>query len=202
MRLSSALGYGSYTSGRVGYCINCGTALDPEHHYCFRCGTARFKAPESIPGETAAVPAPALSPSSPIVKARQAALMEAVAPQLSMVGFLCAAGAVFWAILLTQTAAVIAAPAGRAGMDDLLAKSGVTPATRTAALVAYAVVLILICLVPMALHALAYYRLKGRRRSGWVMSVLLAGAWSFVLVGIPFLYILMKRDVRSAFGFA
>lgn len=185
----------------MSYCINCGTSLEEQHHFCFKCGTIRFDTATAPPANPAGSPAAPLSPSSPIFKAQQAALMEQVAPQLSLVTFLCAAGAVFWAILLAQTAAVIAAPAGRAGIDDLLVKSGVSPSMRSASLVAYAAVLILICLVPMALHAIAYYALRGRRRAGWVMGVLLAGAWSFVLVGIPFLYILMKRDVRTAFGF-
>ena len=185
----------------MSYCINCGASLEEQHRFCLKCGTHRFEADSARPASPAGPISAPFSPASPILKARQTALMEEVAPQLSLVSFLCAAGAVFWAILLTQTAAVIAAPNGRAGIVDLLARSGVAPSMRTVGLITYAALLILICMVPMALHGIAYYALKARRRSAWVMGVLLAGAWSFVLVGIPFLYILLKRDVRTAFGF-
>ena len=185
----------------MSYCINCGAPLEEQHRFCFKCGVARFETATAPAAEGSGTAQAPLSTSSPIFRARQAALLERVGPQLSLVGFLCAAGAVFWAILLAQTAAVIAAPAGRAGIEEVLAKSGVAPSMRAASLVIYAALLILICMVPMALHAIAYYTLRSRRRAGWVMGVLLAGAWSFVLIGIPFLYILLKRDVRAAFGF-
>lgn len=195
------------------YCIRCGTPIEEQHAYCSRCGTARYEDPGGKPASDpdSLRTQPPLPPTRPadasasaataIVRARQAALFAEVAPQLSVVRFLCAAGGVFWAILLTQTAAVIAAPAGRASIVDVLLKSGVGPEQRTTALVVYSLVLVLFCLIPIALHAIAYYGLRGHHRAGWVVAVLIAGAWSFVLIGIPFLYILIRRDVRHAFGF-
>jgi biotin transporter BioY len=59
---------------------------------------------------------------------------------------------------------------------------------------------LLLAIVAAAIHGLAFYGLRGRKRWGWAAAVLVAGLWSLVLVGIPFLYVLLKRSTRRAYG--
>jgi biotin transporter BioY len=60
--------------------------------------------------------------------------------------------------------------------------------------------MLLVGLVIAALHAIAFYGLRDRKRWGWVAAVLVAGAWSLVLVGIPVLAILLRPSTRRAYG--
>jgi len=69
-------------------------------------------------------------------------------------------------------------------------------------LVTYAVLLTVVLLLAAALHALAFYGLRRRRRAGWAVAVILAGRWSLLVIGIPFLCLLLRRDTRQAFGFS
>jgi hypothetical protein len=117
-----------------------------------------------------------------------------------MIAVLSAAAAVMFLVLLAQTAAVIANPHGRDSLTQILAQAGVTPADRPSVMIVYEITLILFSLVPALLHGAAFYGLMGVRRGGWILSFLLACAWSLVLIGIPFAYLLWRRDTRAAFG--
>jgi hypothetical protein len=122
------------------------------------------------------------------------------APNLGWVQFFYAAGAVFWLISLAQTAAVVLAPAGRAQLRQQLASTGVPAADLDLALAGYCAAAVLLALIAASLHGVAFYGLRAKRRWGWVAAVLVAGMWSLVLVGIPFLYVLLKRSTRRAYG--
>jgi hypothetical protein len=50
------------------------------------------------------------------------------------------------------------------------------------------------------LHATAYFGLKKLRLWGWIAALVVAVAWSLVLVGIPVLVVLLQRPTRQAFG--
>jgi len=103
-------------------------------------------------------------------------------------------------VLLAQTAALIVNPHGRDSLNQILLQAGVTAAERPSMLVLYEITWVLLSLVPAVLHGVAFYGLMGMRRAGWVVAFLLACAWSFLLIGIPFAFILWRRDTRAAFG--
>jgi hypothetical protein len=117
-----------------------------------------------------------------------------------VIAFLSAAAAVLFLVLLAQTAAMVINPNGRASINQVLVQAGASPAQRPSLLVLYEVTLILISLVPAVLHGVVFYGLMGLRRGGWVVAFLLACAWSFLLIGIPFAVVLWRRDTRAAFG--
>jgi hypothetical protein len=119
---------------------------------------------------------------------------------VTIIAVLSAAAAVLFLVLLAQTAALIINPSGRASINQVLAQAGASPAERPSLLVVYEFMLILISLVPAVLHGVAFYGLMGLRRGGWVVAFLLACAWSFLLIGIPFAVVLWRRDTRAAFG--
>jgi len=113
--------------------------------------------------------------------------------------FVFGAGAVFWLIQLVQFAAVLAAPNGRDQLRQALTSSGVT--TDVAALVAVeAAVIVLFEASAVALHAAAFYGLRRFRPWGWVSAVIVAAAWSLILIGIPLLVVLLRRTTRQRFG--
>jgi hypothetical protein len=136
--------------------------------------------------------------------ARQAAVAAGERPRppdhVAIIAVLSAAAAVLFLVLLAQTAALIINPNGRASINQILVQAGASPAERPSLLVLYEVTLVLISLVPAVLHGVAFYGLMGLRRGGWVVSFLLACAWSFLLIGIPFAVVLWRRDTRAAFG--
>jgi hypothetical protein len=177
----------------AGFCIRCGAQLDPGHRFCWRCGASRYEAPAGPEQPERAPPTPGTQPfaARPIAEG---------SPNLGWLQFFYAAGAVFWLISLAQTAAVVAAPAGRAQLWHQLASSGIPAADLTPALLVYCVSAVLLTIVAAAVHGLAFYGLRAQRRWGWAAAVLLAGLWSLVLVGIPFLYVLLKRSTRRAYG--
>ena len=117
-----------------------------------------------------------------------------------VIAFLSAAAAVLFLVLLAQTAAMVINPNGRASINQVLVQAGASPAQRPSLLVLYEVTLILISLVPAVLHGVVFYGLMGLRRGCWVVAFLLACAWSFLLIGIPFAVVLWRRDTRAAFG--
>jgi hypothetical protein len=177
----------------AGFCIRCGAQLDPGHRFCWRCGAPRYEAPGSEAHPERPPPSPGLQPFSSARAAEQA-------PNLGWIQVFYAAGAVFWLISLAQTSAVVAAPAGRAELSQQLKTTGIPAADLSLALVFYCATAILLALVAAGLHGLAFYGLRGRRRWGWAAAVLVAGLWSLVLVGIPFLYMLLKPSTRRVYG--
>jgi hypothetical protein len=113
--------------------------------------------------------------------------------------FIFGAGTVFWLIQLVQFAAVIAAPAGRDQLHQALVQAGVKGDVSTW-MVAEAALLFFFVGAAAALHATAYFGLRGRKSWGWIAAVIVAGAWSLILVGIPVLYVLLKSNTRRAYG--
>lgn len=113
--------------------------------------------------------------------------------------YLFAAGAIFWLVNLTQSAALAAAPVGRAQLEQTLVSAGLTHSA-PAFLVVYFVVLFVFQGTAAILHGAAFYGLRSMRWWGWVVAVIVAGAWSLVLVGIPILVFLLQRQTRQAYG--
>jgi hypothetical protein len=111
-----------------------------------------------------------------------------------------AAGAVFALLILAQNAAIVAAPTGRAEVYRQLTAGGVAVDQQFGFFVAYAITFIALPVVAAGLHAIAFYGLRGRRRWGWAAAVLVAGLWSLLLIGIPFLHTLLKPSTRRAYG--
>jgi hypothetical protein len=177
----------------AGFCIRCGAELDPGHRFCWRCGAARYEAP-------AAPEPPERAPPSPGTQPFAAAALPQRSPSLGWLQFFYAAGAVFWLVSLAQTAAVVANPDGRSQLSRQLAGSGIPAADLPSALIAYCVSALLLTIVAATVHGVAFYGLRAHRRWGWAAAVLLAGLWSIVLVGIPFLYVLLKPATRQAYG--
>ena len=119
--------------------------------------------------------------------------------RLRWLPYLYAAGAVFWLIELTQFAAVLAAPVGRQQLTKALANAGFA-GDAGSMLVVESVLIVFVEASSVALHAAAYYGLRRFRAWGWVSAVVVAGAWSLILVGIPILVFLLRRQTRSAYG--
>lgn len=119
--------------------------------------------------------------------------------RLRRLPYLYAAGAVFWLIQLTQFAAILAAPAGREQLEQALAGAGFG-GNASALLVVESSLIIFFEVTAAGLHAAAFYGLRRYRAWGWVSAVVVAGAWSLVLVGIPVLVFLLRRQTREAYG--
>ena len=118
--------------------------------------------------------------------------------RLRWLPYLFAAGAVFWLIELTQFAAVVAAPAGREQLRQALLTAGITNVNTM--LTVEVVILASLEVAAVALHGAAYYGLRAYRAWGWVVAVVVAAAWSLLLVGIPILIFLLRRPTRQAYG--
>jgi|SRR5579859_771969 len=173
------------------YCVSCGAALEAGHRYCPLCGAARWT-PAPDPRAQRPPPGPgtpAFSPAPP---------PEDAAPRLRMLPYLFAIGAIFWLFQLVQFAAVVAAPNGRDQITQALAHAGYT-GDPTTALIVEAAVIFLFEIVAVALHAAAYFGLRDRKAWGWIAAVMVSAAWSLVLVGIPILYVLLKRGTRRVY---
>jgi hypothetical protein len=168
------------------YCIMCGERLEGGHRYCSACGSERWARPAPDP-TLAAAPAAAKAP-------------PAATPVSRIVVWLFAAGAVLWLVNLAQTAGILAASAGRAQIADQIRQAGYTGQAAEAVFVFYVAFSIALSVLAAALHGAAYYGLRDRKRWGWLAAVLVAGAWSLVLVGIPLLAMLLRRSTRQAYG--
>ena len=120
-------------------------------------------------------------------------------PVLRWLPYLFAAGAIFWLVNLAQAAALAAAPVGRAQLEQTLVNAGITQ-NSTALLTVYFVAVFLFEGTAAGLHGAAFYGLRAKRWWGWVVAVIVAGAWSLVLVGIPVLVFLLQRQTRQAYG--
>jgi hypothetical protein len=119
--------------------------------------------------------------------------------RLRWLPFLFGAGAVFWLVQLAQFAAVVAAPAGRDQLHEAVVKAGVKGDVSVLIAVEVAVVFFFV-IAAACLHAAAYFGLKARRPWGWIVAVIVAAAWSLVLVGIPVLVLLARTSTRRSYG--
>jgi hypothetical protein len=183
----------------LSYCTRCGTRLEEAHRYCSNCGTARQQ-PAGSDSERQPRPTGGSSAEDGRVAVAASGPRPKLPDHVNLVAILSAVAAVIFLVLLAQTAALIANPNGRDSLDQILAQAGVASADRPGVLILYEVMLVLLSLVPAILHGAAFYGLIGVRRAGWVIAFLLAVGWSLVLIGIPFAYLLWRRDTREAFG--
>jgi amino acid transporter len=113
--------------------------------------------------------------------------------------FLFGAGAVFWLVQLAQFAAIVAAPAGRDQLHQALVQAGVKGDLSTL-IVIEAILVFFFVIVAAFLHAVAYFGLRGRKPWGWIAAVIVAAAWSVILIGIPVLLMLLRSSTRHAYG--
>jgi len=113
--------------------------------------------------------------------------------------FVFGAGTVFWLVQLAQFSAVVAAPNGRDRLHQAVVQAGAKGDVSTLIVVEVAIVFFFV-IAAACLHATAYFGLRRHRPWGWVAAVIVAAAWSVVLVGIPVLYVLVKRSTRHAYG--
>jgi len=121
-------------------------------------------------------------------------------PNLGLLPWLYAAGAILLLIEATQGLASFLSPTGRAQLLTEISRAGVAESMRGGFLTVYLILVIGGFLVAAALHAAAFYGLRRFRRWGWISAVVVAGLWSLVIVGIPVLLRLVDRNVRRAFG--
>lgn len=166
--------------------------LEDGHGFCPHCGTARPAPPQRQDPR----PEEARS-SAPASGAR-----KKVPDQVTVIAVLSAATAVSFLVLLAQTAALITNAHGRESLNLSLAQAGVVASQRPGLLIVSEILAVLILLIPALLHGFAFYGLMGLRRGGWVLAFLLSLAWCLVLLGLPFAYMLWRRDTRAAFGFS
>lgn len=167
-----------------GFCIRCGERLDPAHRFCWACGAERWQ------------PAPN---SGPTERSRSQHLKLPVTPVPGL-AWVFAGGAVLWLISLAQTAGVLAAAPTRAQLLDQLAKAGYHGQQAVTIAILEGAGMLLVGLVIAVLHGAAFYGLRDRKRWGWMAAVLVAGAWSLVLIGVPVLVILLRPSTRRAYG--
>lgn len=175
------------------YCINCGEPLDQDHRYCPGCGAERWSPPQPPP---ALRPPPGAGSQTFLPSATRS---PAAAPRLRWLPFVFAAGAVFWLVELVQFAAIVAAPAGRDQLRQALIDAGIKQDISTV-MVYESVVVFLFEVVAAALHAAAYFGLRKLRPWGWIAAVIVSAAWSLILLGIPVLVVLLRRETRQSFG--
>ena len=119
--------------------------------------------------------------------------------RLRVLPYLYAAGAVFWLILLTQFAAYLVAPTGRQQLEQAITDAGFG-GNAGGLLAVEATLIVFFEVSAAALHAAAYYGLRRYRAWGWAAAIVVAGAWSLVLVGIPVFVLLIRRQTREAYG--
>lgn len=110
--------------------------------------------------------------------------------------WLFAGGGVFWLVSATQSLAYLLSADGRRQMAAQLTAQNLQAASPTITLA----VTVGLALVAALVHAVVYYGLRGRRFWGWMGAVIVSVAYSLVLVGIPILYLLLRRGTRAAFG--
>ena len=120
-------------------------------------------------------------------------------PWIRWIPYLFAAGAIFWLVNVTQTAALAASPVGRGQLEQTLINTGLTQ-NASAFLAIYFAAVFMFELTAAGLHGAAFYGLRAMRWWGWVVAVIVAGAWSLVLIGIPVFVFLLQRQTRKAYG--
>jgi len=109
------------------------------------------------------------------------------------------AGAVFWLVELAQFAALVAAPAGRERMRQAVEQAGATGGEVWTWIAIEIGAGLFFVVAAASLHAFAYFGLRRRRPWGWITAVIVAAAWSLVLVGIPVLLVLVRSSTRRAY---
>ena len=125
--------------------------------------------------------------------------ISAPRPVLRWLPYLFAAGAILWLVNLTQTAALAASPVGREQLIQTLVNTGLTQ-NAPAFLFVYFVLVFMFEATAAGMHGAAFYGLRGKKWWGWVVAVIVAGAWSLVLIGIPVFILLLQRQTREAYG--
>lgn len=123
----------------------------------------------------------------------------APSPVLRWLPYLFAAGAIFWLVNVTQTAALAASPVGRGQLEQTLVNTGLTK-NASAFLVIYFAAVFTFEVTAAGLHGAAFYGLRGKKWWGWLIAVVVAGAWSLILIGIPVFIFLLQRQTRKAYG--
>jgi hypothetical protein len=169
--------------------------LAEDHRYCPRCGAERWTPPPAESQPSGQRPPPGAGSQSFLPTPAKVPPVS----RLRWLPFVFAAGAVFWLIELTQFAAVVAAPAGRDQLQQALVSAGIKQDLSTV-LVVESILVFVFEASAVAVHAVAYFGLRKLRPWGWVAAVIVAAAWSLVLVGIPVLVILLRRTTRQTFG--
>lgn len=111
---------------------------------------------------------------------------------LGWLPFLFGAGAIFWLVELAQFAAIVAAPNGRDQLRQAVVQAGAKGDVSTYIAVYVGIVLFFV-VAAASLHATAYFGLRKRRPWGWIAAVIVAAAWSLVLIGIPVLVVLVRN---------
>ena len=147
------------------------------------------------------VPGEVITPNVAAVKGFS--IKPDVQPQVPQVlrwlPYLYAGGAFFWRIELAQLAGGLAASNGWDQLQQALVHAGITRDVSTWMIVESAIV-VLFEVTAAALHAAAYFGMKKLRLWGWICAVIVAGAWSLIVIGIPVLVVLLQRPTRRAFG--
>ena len=195
---------GSVSDGGAGYCISCGAALGTEQRFCMNCGRQRWEPErEAAPRKAERLrwePPTAQPERRPPGSTAGAGGQAHRAARIGLLPWFYAAGAVFLLVQATQLLAYYASSVGRAQQLAALASQGVAPQDRPVWLVLEAVIPLVLLLSASAIHALAFYGLRGGRRWGWLAAVVVAALWSLLIVGIPVLLRLTRREVRRAYG--
>ena len=159
-----------------GFCSRCGEKLEPHHRFCWKCGQAR--------------PAPAPPPAG------EAADPGGDLRTVRWLVWLFAAGAIYWLVQLTVSLAYALAPNGSHSIAVQLAAQGAPASWATS----FVITEIAVSALAAAVHAIVYSGLRRRRLWGWISAVVVSCLYSLVLVGIPALYLLLRRGTRTAFG--
>ena len=120
-------------------------------------------------------------------------------PSLRWLPLIFGAGAIFWLVQLAQFAAVVAAPAGRDRMRQTVEQAGAAGGEVSTWIAVEIVVGLFFVIAAAALHASAYFGLRRREPWGWITAVIVAAAWSLVLVGIPVLVVLVRSSTRRVY---
>jgi hypothetical protein len=170
----------SVTMASLDTCRRCGASLEPGHQFCWNCGARRPPDRRDKVGDE-----------------RPASDRPRMPGVVAVVSFLCAGGTVVFLVWVAQMGAFLLHPGGIATLRaEMLQQGWPAPSNLTAfmviSVIAYAVV--------AALHLAAFVGLQRRAQLGWVMAVLVSALWSLALVGIPFLWLLLRSDTRRAFG--
>jgi hypothetical protein len=113
--------------------------------------------------------------------------------------YLFGAGAIFWLVELAQWAAIVAAPAGRDRLRQGVVQAGATGGEVLTWIAIEIGVGLFFLIAAASLHAAAYFGLRRRKPWGWIVAVIVAAAWSLVLVGIPVLVVLVRSSTRRAY---